>query len=576
MSETSFSLVLADGARWRLTALDPEAARVVEALAAAMRLERLDAHPDHDEDGARELRASVGPGHAPSPDPAGRGPVVCGLPALGNDDLLAIAMARLALVVARAAQARGGLLLHGALAAVPNPGAPPVPEGAADDALRGVLLAGPGTVGKSTASRRLPEPWRSLSDDATLVVRDERGRYLAHPWPTWSRFHLDSGVAGPGGRWDVQRAVPLHAVFFLSQAAEDRVEPLARCPAAALLLESAQPVTRPMTRLLDEREVRALHLEQLAAAERMALALPAFSLRLSLTGSFWREIEGVLGEAPASASSPRFVPRGRRVASSPGSRLPSRRDPHLVVYTGPSMNPTLAEPDLLEVVPFDGRPVRRGDVVCFEQPGSGREVVHRVVEVGGDGIRTRGDNGPSVDPWILSAGEILGRVVAAQRGQGRRAVAGGTRGVLRGLACRAGRLLRRALAERVPGAFRSPARAWLRRFVPTPLRPRVYAFGASHGTLLKLISAGREVGRFDPRTRRWRIRLPFRPLVDVAKLPWPAPSPVRRSGPGLPARAEPGNGERRAPEPIESTGNRAARTSTRPADVPEGPEEASP
>jgi len=44
----------------------------------------------------------------------------------------------------------------------------------------GFVRAGPGTVGKSTASRRLPLPWRSLCDDKTLVVRDRKGRFWAH------------------------------------------------------------------------------------------------------------------------------------------------------------------------------------------------------------------------------------------------------------------------------------------------------------------------------------------------------------------------------------------------------------
>ena len=86
----------------------------------------------------------------------------------------------------------------------------------------GVILAAPGGTGKTTASDRLPAPWRSLCDDTTLVVRDSQGKYWGHPWPTWSRF-LEGG---PGGTWEVQEAVPLRGVFFLSQAPEDLTEPL--------------------------------------------------------------------------------------------------------------------------------------------------------------------------------------------------------------------------------------------------------------------------------------------------------------------------------------------------------------
>ena len=64
---------------------------------------------------------------------------------------------RLSLIFAREAQARGGALIHGALAERNG---------------HGVILAAPGGTGKTTASNRLPAPWRSLCDDATLVVRD--------------------------------------------------------------------------------------------------------------------------------------------------------------------------------------------------------------------------------------------------------------------------------------------------------------------------------------------------------------------------------------------------------------------
>ncbi len=134
----------------------------------------------------------------------------------------------------------------------------------------GILLAGPGTVGKTTASNRLPPPWRSLGDDAALVVRDADGCYWAHPWPTWSRFYSADGSPGPGGSWDVQRAVPLRAIFFLSQSPNDRAEPLNSTQAAALLMEVVQHVSRSMTQHLPDDETHALYQEQLAAVEALA------------------------------------------------------------------------------------------------------------------------------------------------------------------------------------------------------------------------------------------------------------------------------------------------------------------
>jgi SynChlorMet cassette protein ScmC len=182
---------------------------------------------------------------------------------------------RLSLVLARKTQARGGALIHGALAE--------------RDGL-GVILVAPGGTGKTTASNRLPAPWRSLCDDTTLVVRDPQGNYWAHPWPTWSRF-LDGG---PCGAWDVQNAVPVKGIFFLAQAAEDRVERVGPGQAVTLLGEFVGQVSAFMAPGLRPEELRALHLERFNNLCALARVIPAYMLHISLTGPFWQEIERVL------------------------------------------------------------------------------------------------------------------------------------------------------------------------------------------------------------------------------------------------------------------------------------------
>ena len=54
-------------------------------------------------------------------------------------------------------------------------------------------------------------------------------------------------------------------------------------------------------------------------------------------------------------------------------------------YVGPSMNPTLREPEMMEVLPYDSRPLRVGDVAFFlppeaEQPVPTKEGVTLPVE----------------------------------------------------------------------------------------------------------------------------------------------------------------------------------------------------
>jgi SynChlorMet cassette protein ScmC len=289
------NLVLADGSRWVIAAGDEEAASVVSQLGDAMQLRVMDppgafgtsrtgaVEPPH-HGIVRRLLVLVD-GHNPEASPVTRhaglrgeddGCVVCVLRSFTHRDGLYIRLVDLSLIFARDAQTRGGVLLHGALAE--------------EDGI-GVILAAPGGTGKTTASDRLQAPWRSLCDDTTLVVRDSQGNYWAHPWPTWSRFL----TGGAGGSWDVQNAVPLKGVFFLSQAVEDRVESVGAGHAVSLLVECAEQTSQLMARGLSEEETRALHLERFNNLCALARVVPTHVLHISLAGAFWQEMEQMLG-----------------------------------------------------------------------------------------------------------------------------------------------------------------------------------------------------------------------------------------------------------------------------------------
>jgi len=292
-------LVLADGSRWIIAAGNEEAASIISQLCDAMQLRvmslssslpqttfgigRTGAVEPLNHGIVRHLLILVD-AHNPKASPAishsplsfeDNGFVVCVLHSFTPNNGLFIQLVELSLIFAHYAQTLGGVLLHGAL--VEKDGI-------------GVILAAPGGTGKTTASERLPAPWRSLSDDATLVVRDSQGNYLAHPWPTWSRF-LNGGQ---GGRWDVQSNVPVKGIFFLSRAVEDRAESIGPGQAVSLLVESAGQTTQLMTRGLSKKETRALHLERFNNICALAQVVPTHMLHISLTGAFWQEIEQML------------------------------------------------------------------------------------------------------------------------------------------------------------------------------------------------------------------------------------------------------------------------------------------
>lgn len=63
-----------------------------------------------------------------------------------------------------------------------------------------------------------------------------------------------------------------------------------------------------------------------------------------------------------------------------------------------SMAPALDTGDLVVVEPYHGQSLRRGSVVVFDDPAGSRSVIHRVVELHGDGsFTTKGDANASAD-----------------------------------------------------------------------------------------------------------------------------------------------------------------------------------
>ena len=281
MTKPDLGLALADGSSWAIRALDEEAEATVRQLGGVMQLK-----PVRGKGRGRVCEVSSGK-PVRSRRVAGKHRVICRLSAGRGRSAAAYRMERIATAIAVRSLARGGLLLHGALA---------VRDGA------GFILAGPSGIGKSTASRRLPAPWLPLSDDCALVVRDANGLYWAHPWPTWSRLRDH----GPVASWPVEQAVPLKALLFLTQSSSDRAEPVTATPATALIMESAFHLARVVAFTPDAGANRAICAKYLRSARALAAAVPAFRLRISLTGRFWNEI------IQAVESKPRMDTDGHR------------------------------------------------------------------------------------------------------------------------------------------------------------------------------------------------------------------------------------------------------------------------
>lgn len=169
---------------------------------------------------------------------------------------------------------QGGLPFHAALAEYQG---------------RGVLLAAPSNTGKSTCSRRLPPPWLARCDDEALVALSPEGRYLVHPFPTWSEC-----VAGRNPTYNTQGASPLAGVFFFEQAPTDECLPLSPAAATVEAVVSAQVAMFWYLWYCTPEGGRQIRTAILENAIALFKKVPAFRLRVSLTGRFWEIIEAAL------------------------------------------------------------------------------------------------------------------------------------------------------------------------------------------------------------------------------------------------------------------------------------------
>jgi hypothetical protein len=84
-----------------------------------------------------------------------------------------------------------------------------------------------------------------------------------------------------------------------------------------------------------------------------------------------------------------------------------------ISYAGKSMFPHLLDGDILSF--HRCGPYRRGDVIVYHEPRSDRYIIHRIVRINGDKIRTGGDNNARPDPYVLSTCDIVGKITGNNR-----------------------------------------------------------------------------------------------------------------------------------------------------------------
>jgi SynChlorMet cassette protein ScmC len=165
----------------------------------------------------------------------------------------------------------------------------PLHAALAEHSGRAFLLAGNHGVGKSTCCLRLPSSWNALCDDEAVVLHGRRG-YYAHPIPTWSVYL--SQVSHP--RLDVSRRLPLSSLFFLEKARDVEIVQMGQGEAALRILKSSKEVWLKRMNAFDRLAKRSLRTRILENSCKLARQVPAYLLRVSATGEFWKAIESLI------------------------------------------------------------------------------------------------------------------------------------------------------------------------------------------------------------------------------------------------------------------------------------------
>lgn len=189
-------------------------------------------------------------------------------------------------------------------------------------------------------------------------------------------------------------------------------------------------------------------------------------------------------------------------------------------HIGRSMNPILIEHDLLEVLPYNDKPIRAGDVVAFQSPLDGTIFAHRVTAVLPEGIKTSGDNNRYEDPWCLHRTAIIGKVNAAIRHRQRRRVHGGFKGqMFAKLSHWRYKLSLKGIYFLYPFYQFILNQRILTGIGALFIRPRVVVFKAKDTSNIILLSGKRMIGQYSTDRNRWHIGRFYRLFIDESTLP---------------------------------------------------------
>ena len=152
---------------------------------------------------------------------------------------------------------------------------------------KGIIIAASGGTGKSTCYNRLPSYWNPCSDDNALILKMDDCGYRIHPMPTWS----DHLWGTKNSTFNTSFSVPLCGIFFLEQSSEDRVDVLPKSESVRKLYISLNEIWETYWHKVEKKEKVKMTKLLFGTAFDIVKEVPCYTLRATLHGKFWLEIE---------------------------------------------------------------------------------------------------------------------------------------------------------------------------------------------------------------------------------------------------------------------------------------------
>ncbi len=164
-------------------------------------------------------------------------------------------------------------------------------DGAVGDR-RGVLLGGASGSGKSTASAMLFSPWSSLSDDLTLVVKNSKTGYSAHPFPTWSRIlWKEDKIKFKTVKFN--NPIPVNSVILIDRNSAHSIKKIGKGEALCLLTELVKQANEHLVCEMERESIAQFNLKYFMNVKNFVTYINCYSYDLKIDETFWKDVENM-------------------------------------------------------------------------------------------------------------------------------------------------------------------------------------------------------------------------------------------------------------------------------------------